>query len=471
MSEIDVDRQLSHGTTEMMARITQKAQAIAIAEQKAKKRKTRSLRQGTSSALKEVALWLCDNQIGISLKTIVLLSLTHLCLPSSRIYTSKFLWVSHYNPKTGNYAIGSNDFCFLTFCVVLFTGLRAICMKYILGPLARRWGIYKAKDITRFSEQAWLLCYYSVFWTLGVYIYCTSKYYLNLREMFTDWPTRELPQITKVYILGQWAFWLQQLLVINIEERRKDHWQMLAHHIVTIVLMSTSYALHLTRVANLILVLMDVVDIFFPLAKCLKYLGFSTLRDLMFGVFMLSWFTARHVFYIVTMWSIWTHMAEIIPIGCYHGSQDNLTGPTPIPEHGWTHILDPFRNPSGTICYSDSVRWGFLCALGFLQLITIFWFVLIVKVAIRVVKGMGADDIRSDDDETRSDDDRGDKVESPEYNRPPLGVGARAPVLYSRSPKRTAGVGRSASSSGTNLSGQYTRKELLSRIGCEYLVE
>lgn len=87
-----------------------------------------------------------------------------------------------------------------------------------------------------------------------------------MREMFTDWPTRELSGTIKTYILGQWAFWLQQVIAINIEERRRDHWQMLAHHIVTIALIWTSYALHLTRVANLVLVLMDVVDIFFPVS-------------------------------------------------------------------------------------------------------------------------------------------------------------------------------------------------------------
>lgn len=64
----------------------------------------------------------------------------------------------------------------------------------------------------------------------------------------------------------QWAFWLQQIIVINIEDRRKDHWQMLAHHLVTILLIHTSYSLHLTRVANLVLVLMDIVDIFFPVS-------------------------------------------------------------------------------------------------------------------------------------------------------------------------------------------------------------
>lgn len=70
----------------------------------------------------------------------------------------------------------------------------------------------------------------------------------------------------KWYILSQWAFWIQQLLVINIEERRKDHWQMLTHHLLTIGLLYTSYTLHLTRVANLVLILMDVVDIFFPVS-------------------------------------------------------------------------------------------------------------------------------------------------------------------------------------------------------------
>jgi very-long-chain ceramide synthase len=68
----------------------------------------------------------------------------------------------------------------------------------------------------------------------------------------------------KGYMLAQLAFWVQQVLVINIEERRKDYWQMLTHHFVTISLMYGSYRYGYTRVGNLILVLMDVVDIFLP---------------------------------------------------------------------------------------------------------------------------------------------------------------------------------------------------------------
>ncbi len=65
----------------------------------------------------------------------------------------------------------------------------------------------------------------------------------------------------KGYMIAQLGFWLQQLIVINIEEKRKDHWQMFTHHIVTSVLIYASYRYGHTRVGNLILVLMDVSDL------------------------------------------------------------------------------------------------------------------------------------------------------------------------------------------------------------------
>lgn len=108
-----------------------------------------------------------SNRIGLSFNLITLIFLTHICLPKARPHTSKFFTLSYYNPESGKYSIGTNDYHFISFCIVLFTGLRACLMEHILSPLARQWGISKRKDITRFSEQAWMLVYYSVFWTVG----------------------------------------------------------------------------------------------------------------------------------------------------------------------------------------------------------------------------------------------------------------------------------------------------------------
>jgi acyl-CoA-dependent ceramide synthase len=97
---------------------------------------------------------------------------------------------------------------------------------------------------------------------------------MDLRELWTGWPNRELTALMKGYMLAQLGFWLQQLVVINIEERRKDHWQMFTHHIITSTLIYTSYRYGHTRVGNLILVLMDVSDLFLGVRSHLSYFLF-----------------------------------------------------------------------------------------------------------------------------------------------------------------------------------------------------
>jgi acyl-CoA-dependent ceramide synthase len=64
--------------------------------------------------------------------------------------------------------------------IVVFTGLRAAVMDYILMPIAKKGGVKKERDQTRFAEQAWLLVYYSVFWTLGVVSGLHSLHYQHV---------------------------------------------------------------------------------------------------------------------------------------------------------------------------------------------------------------------------------------------------------------------------------------------------
>lgn len=89
----------------------------------------------------------------------------------------------------------------------------------------------------------------------------THEHWLNMKEMWTGWPNREIDASMKWYYLVQFGFWVQQILVVNIEERRKDHWQMLSHHVITCILMLMSYCYHQTKVGNVILNLMEVVDV------------------------------------------------------------------------------------------------------------------------------------------------------------------------------------------------------------------
>ncbi|KAM6533199.1 Sphingosine N-acyltransferase lag1 [Fusarium falciforme] len=427
----------------------------------------RRLKRKEESTWKHLARWFVENQIGLSFNLLALIFLAQTFIPKAREHTYKFFNLSYYNPKSGQYRIGFDDAYFIAFCIILFTGLRAGIMEHVLAPIGRLQGITSRKSLTRFSEQAWLMVYYTVFWPWGVYIYCTSPHYMSMKNLWTDWPNRELDGLMKGYLLCQWAFWLQQMIVINIEERRKDHWQMFTHHIVTTALIYSCYAYHHTRVGNFILVIMDVVDLFLPLAKCLKYSGFTKLCDVMFGLFVVSWFIARHVLYIMVCWSIYSDVPQIMPVGCFKGTNDNLIGPIDPPA-GYSYLLDPFLKPDGLVCYNDTIQWAFLAPLLFLQVITIGWFTMIVRVIIKVLKGGDAEDVRSDDE---GGDEEEEEDEFVYEEAQPLEEEVGVEELDLRNWERRSGVRKQASSSGVSLPGHSDRKELLGRIGCEKQVD
>ncbi len=155
---------------------------------------------------------------------------------------------------------------------------------------------------------------------------------------------------------------------------------MLTHHFLTVALISSCYSYHHTRVGNLILILMDVVDPIFSvsldpapgdspypcinhadttrqLAKCLRYARLMTLCDIVFGFFMLSWAIARHVIYVMVCWSIYNDTPDILTTGCFTGTNANLEGPFPTPS-GYGYLIEPYINRQGLVCYNQTVKWA-----------------------------------------------------------------------------------------------------------------
>jgi acyl-CoA-dependent ceramide synthase len=85
--------------------------------------------------------------------------------------------------------------------------------------------------------------------------------------LWRDYPHIPLSGPVKCYYLIQAAFYLHQMLILNAEARRKDHFQMMTHHVITIALIGASYYTNFTRVGCLVLVLMDWCDIWLPVSS------------------------------------------------------------------------------------------------------------------------------------------------------------------------------------------------------------
>lgn len=188
---------------------------------------------------------------------------------------------------------------------------------------------------------------------------------------------------------------------------------------------------------------------------------------------MVVWFGARHVVYLTICYSVWADIPEVINYGCYSGKNGAIVGPFPAPDK-FAHLLQPFRDPEGIVCWNNNVKWGFLGALLFLQAITIMWFVMIIKVVIRVLRGAPADDIRSDDEDDGEAEDIEDEILEDAKHPAELApyeeeVGVEAINLKGRTSNASKNRYKktTVSATGVSIPGHSDRKELLGRIGCD----
>jgi len=235
------------------------------------------------------------------------------------------------------------------------------------------------RSVLRFAEQGWSVVYYTCQWLFGLYVHRhLPTMVLNPVDVWINYPHIPLAGPLKFYYLTQSAFYLHQVLILNAEARRKDHWQMMTHHVITIVLMLGSYSYNFTRVGCLIMMLMDLCDIFLPLAKMFRYLALSTVCDATFVCFMGTWLVTRHFLFLFVIKSAYQDAPVLLP-----------------------HVWDPPRG----FFMTKEVLAGFSAMLVALQIIQIMWFWMICRVAYKVVSGQGAEDTRSDDELDASDSD------------------------------------------------------------------
>ncbi|KAF9006431.1 TLC domain-containing protein [Cyathus striatus] len=235
------------------------------------------------------------------------------------------------------------------------------------------------RSVLRFAEQGWSVVYYTLQWSYGLYVHHSLPTRIfNPVDLWVGYPHIPLAGPLKFYYLTQTAFYMHQMLILNAEARRKDHVQMMTHHVITVFLMTASYFMNFTRVGCVIMFLMDWCDIFLPLAKMLRYINLQTACDVTFGCFILTWFVTRHFLFLFVIKSTIFDVPNILQFA-----------PWFIPETGFYLV--------------KRTHYTFCALLLVLQVLQIIWFWMICRIAWRVLKGDGASDDRSDEEDIKED--------------------------------------------------------------------
>ncbi|KAJ6635275.1 Ceramide synthase 6 [Pseudolycoriella hygida] len=167
--------------------------------------------------------------------------------------------------------------------------------------IERWWRLRRAQDrpstLDKFCETSWKCLYYTYSFTFGTIIFWDKPWLWDVKSCWYGYPHHSIDNGIWWYFSVSMAFYFSLTVTHFFETKRKDFWQMFAHHIITLTLMSMVWFSNFHRYGALVTVIHDCADIFLECAKSLKYAKYHKMYDCVFVVFLVTWVATRLVFY------------------------------------------------------------------------------------------------------------------------------------------------------------------------------
>ncbi|XP_076333184.1 ceramide synthase 1-like isoform X1 [Tachypleus tridentatus] len=201
-----------------------------------------------------------------------------------------------------------NTSCILTILLmaVAWTVVRHFSTEWIFKPVGKLFALSPHNQM-KMPESAWKFVYSSCVWTSTVYIVCLSGRYQFFHRPSTVWDNWHIdePVPIDIYILYivQCSFYLHSVYAtLFLDTWRKDSIVLLIHHVITLVLVSSSLALRYQNIGILVLLLHDICDVQLEFTKLNVYFKIQGGRlqkhhehvaNLSFCIFALTWFVSR----------------------------------------------------------------------------------------------------------------------------------------------------------------------------------
>ncbi|GMM57415.1 hypothetical protein DAKH74_040310 [Maudiozyma humilis] len=219
-----------------------------------------------------------------------------------------FVSISYRVGDTDMYGKGIKDLCFLFYYMIVFTFIREFFMDMIIRPIVLKAQVRSKHKLNRLMEQLFYIIYYGLSSPFGLWIMYNSDLWLFRTDtMYKTYPDFNNPFYFKWFYLGQASFWAQQacVLVLQLEKPRKDYKELVFHHIVTLLLIWSSYVFNFTKMGLAIYITMDISDWWLAMSKTLNYFE-SILTGPVFITFIGIWIYLRHYINLKILWSVLT---------------------------------------------------------------------------------------------------------------------------------------------------------------------
>ncbi|CAD6890513.1 unnamed protein product [Tilletia controversa] len=277
-------------------------------------------------------------------------------------------------PGSGDHLVryqkGYGDLAFVAFYVIVYSFIRQSTTLYLFRPFAHWWGINNEAKVLRLTEQGYSLLYWGSSSLVGLYVMSFQEtWWYKLEHLWLKYPHWVMRPELKAYYLLQAAYWTQQAIVmlLRLEKPRKDYYELVAHHLVTLWLIFWSYLVNMTMCGTTVFVAMDVPDTFICASKILNYLGLDLAATIVFATLIGVWTYFRIYLSSLTLVSIWTQFDT-------------------IPEY------TKFWNPPEGHWMVHWMKYQIFIPLFLLLLLNIFWLALLLRILVRALRGVVGDE-------------------------------------------------------------------------------
>lgn len=249
--------------------------------------------------------------------------------------------------------------------------------KALVEPLAAKLlGKRSTKSkVQKFAQSCMEMVFYAAFTVFGYYVVPGQVWFWPSSLWWSQHSSGEDLLVTdtvKAYYLLYASRYAQGIISVLIEHKRKDFWEMQVHHLTTVSLIGISYAGGWNRVGAVVMALLDPADVPLHVAKQFKYIG-----DARGGRVQKTMQLGADIFFVIFM-----VLFAVMRLGLY-------------PYVVWS------AHREGPTFFKYGVGASSCVALLYVLLgLQVYWFALILKVAIKVVtSGGAAEDVRSDDED------------------------------------------------------------------------
>lgn len=180
--------------------------------------------------------------------------------------------------------------------VIIYLSLRIFITNFLVVKITKSYELIIQENQNvrqKFEGSLWSFFVYLGFFLYGIYSLRREKWIMQPGMYLERMHKEKISKLGRIYYKCEMAYYIASLLILFIEPKLKDFFQMVSHHIITLMLIIGSYNAGEWRYGLAIMFLHDCSDPFLELGKLCYFLRMQKAADVIFLIFTVIFYITR----------------------------------------------------------------------------------------------------------------------------------------------------------------------------------